>query len=463
MNAQLLQELKEILGEKAVLSGDSLNDRYEHIWQMHQKLKAFALVLPQSTEELSRIMKLCHLHKQQVVIHGGLTNLVGSTRTQEHELVISLERMNKIEEIDTQGRTMRVQAGVILQNIHEAAAAKDLLFPLNFGAKGSAQIGGVVSTNAGGLRVFRFGMTRQLILGLEAVLADGTIVSSLKSIIKDNSAYDIKHLFIGSEGSLGIVTRVVLRLIERPRSRCSAFVGIESYGKVLEVLKYIDKNSSGKLSGYELIWNTSFRALTGEHTQVRAPLPYDYKYYVLLELLGSDQEEDQRLLERLLEDALSAGLIQDAAIAFTQSDLMWFWKIREDVHSLVQLCTYDQHFDISLPLVHIGEYVRKTVDSLESVDQVEKAFAFGHIADGNIHFIVGKKDDSIELREIINEIVYSPLKDLNGSVSAEHGIGEDKKAWLHLCRSEAEIGVMKKLKRSLDPFNLLNRGKVLDM
>ena len=217
-----VNELIQHLGVDQVLVGTSLSERYEHIWRMDQSLKAKALVLPRSTEEVSSIMKICHQYDQQVSIFGGLTNLTGATEVSTQEVVISLEKLNKIIDIDEQARTMTVETGVILESIQNAASDKDLLFPLNFGAKGSAQIGGIISTNAGGLRVLRFGMTRHLVLGLEVVLADGTILSSLKKIIKDNAGYDLKQLFIGSEGTLGIVTKAVLRLHELPKSRVSA-------------------------------------------------------------------------------------------------------------------------------------------------------------------------------------------------------------------------------------------------
>jgi len=228
----MINKLRAQLGPDKVLTDQDVHERYAHIWTMDQPLQAKAVILPRTTADVSTALKICHAHQQAVVVHGGLTNLVGGTQTQGHEVVIALEKMNQIEEVDSQSRTMTVQSGVILEYIHQAAEAADLLFPLSFGAKGSAQIGGVISANAGGLRVFRYGVTRQLVLGIEAVLADGTVINSLKKIIKDNSAYDLKQLFIGSEGTLGIITRAVLKLVEAPRSRTSAYVGINDYNKV---------------------------------------------------------------------------------------------------------------------------------------------------------------------------------------------------------------------------------------
>lgn len=460
---EILSLLKEALGNDKVLSGAAVEERYYHIWKMDIPLNAKAVVLPRSTEDVAQTLKICHAHNQAVVVHGGLTNLVGSTETRGDEVVIAMERLNQIEEVDEKGRTITVQAGVILENIQNAAQEKDLLFPLNFGAKGSAQIGGVISTNAGGLRVFRFGMTRNLVLGLEAVLADGTIISSLKKIIKDNSAYDLKQLFVGSEGTLGIITKAVLKLVEAPRSRNSAFVGINAYEQVVDFLKYMDKGLAGMLSGFELIWKPTFEVLTGPHSSVKPPLPYHYKYYVLIESLGSHQERDQQMMQDLIEQALVEGKIEDAVLAQSQSDLNWFWTIREDVHVMVSQCNNDQHFDISMPTPKIGTYVEEVLVQLYRVAAVEKVFAFGHIADGNVHFVVGKENDSQALINKVNAIIYGPLKALKGSVSAEHGIGLHKKAYLELCRTEEEITMMKTLKKALDPKGILNPEKVLDL
>ncbi len=459
----MVEKLIEVLGKDKVLIGSQLEARYHHIWKMDQPLKVKALLLPRSTEDVSAAMKLCDEHRQPVSIFGGLTNLTGATEVGEEEVVISLEKLNNIIELDAQSRTMTVESGVILESIQAAAAEKDLLFPLNFGAKGSAQIGGIISTNAGGLRVLRYGMTRNLVLGIEAVMADGTIVSGLKKIIKDNTGYDLKQLFIGSEGTLGIVTKAVLRLTESPKSRSSAFVGIDGYEQVIRLLKHLDGGLAGMLSGFELIWSSCYKAMTSPPALMKPPLPYDYEYYVLVESLGSDQENDRSVLETLLEQALEEGMIADAAIAYTQADLSWFWTIREDVHAFISLYEHQQHFDISLPIPLIGETIQETIHQLEQLSGVIRAFAFGHVADGNIHIIVGKENMDADLTSAINDIVYGPLKEIGGSVSAEHGIGIHKKPYLQVSRSSAEINMMKTIKKALDPHNILNRGRILDL
>jgi FAD/FMN-containing dehydrogenase len=350
----MLNELKLALSDK-VIDGEAVKERYCHIWQMDKPLEAKAVVLPRSTSDVSIALKICHKYDQTVVVHGGLTNLVGSTDTSENDVVISLEKMNTIEEVDEKSRTMTVQSGVILENILNAAEEKSLFFPVTFGAKGSAQIGGLIATNAGGMRVLRYGMTRKQILGLEVVLANGTVVSSLKKIIKDNSGYDLKQLFIGSEGTLGIVTRAVIRLVEAPQSRNSAFVGLDSYEQVIDFLKFMDTGLSGTLSAFELLWDRNYIAMTSSPSPLKPPLPYGYKFYVLVESLGGNQGKDQETLEQLLETALDQGLILDATMAQTNQNFELFWKIREEVDILVDRCKFDQHFDISIPIPLIGD------------------------------------------------------------------------------------------------------------
>ncbi|RNC87322.1 MAG: FAD-binding oxidoreductase [Winogradskyella sp.] len=459
----LINSFLNILKPEQVLIGDGLSSRYHHIWAMDEPLNAQAMLLPETTHQISEIMKICNETETPVIVFGGLTNLVGSTETSGNEIVISMERMNAIETPDILSRTITVGAGAILENVQQAVSEIGLLFPLNYGAKGSAQIGGAISTNAGGLQVIRYGMTRNLVLGLEVVLADGTILSSLKKIIKDNSAYDLKHLFIGSEGTLGIVTKAVLKLVESPKSRVSAFVGINDFNKVVSFMRHVDQGLAGTLSSYELIWKDTFITLTQDQSVERSPLPYDYNYYVLLEGLGSDLEQDKMRLEHLLEEALHQEIIEDAVFATTDKDLNWFWHIRENVDALVTVCDYDQHFDISLPINAIGDTISEITSKLSKIKGVTHIFPFGHVGDGNIHYIIGKENNSDELRKAINAVVYEPLLDLGGSVSAEHGIGLHKKEYLSLCRTQEEIFTMKQLKKTLDPKNILNRGKVLDI
>ena len=462
IGSHIISSFASQLDNDRVLTGDLLSDRYDHIWKMDEGTNAQVVLLPKSTEEISNVLKICNREKIPVVIQGGLTNLVGSTETFKNDVVISLEKMNNIIELDEESRALTVEAGVILERIQNVTKEKGLLFPLNFGAKGSAQIGGIISTNAGGLRVLRYGMTRQLILGLEVVLADGTVLSNLKKIVKDNSGYDLKQLFIGAEGTLGVVTKAVLKLQELPTSRCSAMIGFNDYSKVIQFLKLADKDLAGTLSGYELIWKDTYQVLTSPPSLLKAPMSYDYDFYVLIESMGSDQEVDQDAMQSLLEKAMEKELIEDAMLAGSESDLNWFWNIREDVGIIDSKFPYSQHYDVSIPIPSIDNYVSKVREKLMLDLEIADAYPFGHVADGNIHFIIGKPDNTPILKEAIDDIVYTPLDKLNGSVSAEHGIGLHKKSRLHISKSESEIAIMKALKKTLDPHNILGAGRIFD-
>ncbi|RPG66701.1 MAG: FAD-binding oxidoreductase, partial [Flavobacteriaceae bacterium TMED121] len=283
----MINKLEKIVGRDSILSNGKEKLRFDHIWKTDIPTNAFAVIFPKSTQQISEIMKLCYENNQKVVIQGGLTNLVGSTITRKNDLVISLDKMNQIEEIDEKSRTITVQSGVILEDAISSVNEKNLMLPLNFGAKGSAQIGGIVSTNAGGLRVLRFGMTRNLILGIEAVLSNGEIISSMKKITKDNSGYDIKQLFIGSEGTLGIISKVIFKLEEKPSSRFSALAGLTNYENVINFLKFMQKGLSGSLSGFELIWGETYKAMKDSSLEYSSLLDINFPYYVIIELLGS--------------------------------------------------------------------------------------------------------------------------------------------------------------------------------
>ncbi|WP_397363875.1 FAD-binding oxidoreductase [Olleya sp. R77988] len=454
-------KLKLVLGDEKVLTDKQLESRYNHIWTMNTALKAKAYVLPSTTEEVAIICETCYKYKQPMVVFGGLTNLVGGTETNGDEVVISMEKMNKVVSLDHAGRTMTVQSGIILEEIQNLAKENDLFFPLSFGAKGSCQIGGCISTNAGGIRVLKYGMTRQLVLGLEVVLPNGEVISSLKQMLKDNSGYDLKQLFIGAEGTLGIVTTAVLKLEEIPVSRNSVFLAFSQFEKIIRFLKLVKKGLGGQLSAFEFIERSAYETLTNNESMWKPPISHGYNYYILIETTGGHKEKDAALLEELLENTMIEDqLFEDAVFAYKHSDLEWFWNIREDVSILANIYKYDQHFDVSLPLVHMQDYITQVKQELESIAEVDECFVFGHLADGNMHFIVGKSSNSVVLKNEINEIVYSSLKHWGGSISAEHGIGLHKKNYLSYCREESEIELMRTLKKTFDPEHLLNTSKI---
>lgn len=455
----IIAHLRSCFDKDMVLTGNELNGRFAHIWRTEVQLEAKAILFPRSTDDVAAICKICTAYDQSIVVHGGLTGLVGGTLSDNSDIVISMEKMDVIEEIDPLCRTMTVQAGCILSSIHDAADFHNLFFPLNFGAKGSAQIGGCVATNAGGLRVKRFGMTRNLIIGLEVVLADGTIINGIKKIIKDNAGYNLNQLFIGSEGTLGIVTRATLRLEEKLINRKSVFVGLAHFKDAIHLLRFCDAKFSGLLSAFEVIWANTFDALS---VGLKSPFSGSHNYYVLLEVLDNHILDFEKYTQDIFAEVCEKNIAQDVVFANTAHDQELFWGIRENVEALNALSPYQQHFDISVPIDKMAEYSERVSDQLSKVNGVMHSFCFGHMADGNLHFLVGKNTSENALKSLINEIVYNPLNDLGGSVSAEHGIGLEKKASLGISRSKSEIALMRKIKQALDPKYLLNPGKIID-
>lgn len=454
----VFSELKSFLGEAGVLEGERAKEAAHSNWSRLGMPRA--IVRPSSTAEVSRILQLCDGASQPVVPWGGKTGLVEGANA-EDVLALSLERMNRIEDIDPAGGTMTVEAGCILQNIQEGADAHGLFFPLDLGARGSATIGGNISTNAGGNRVIRYGMTREMVLGLEAVLADGTIVSSLNRLLKNNAGYDLKQLFIGSEGTLGIVTRAVLRLRPKPGSTAVALAAVDSFSALPRLLRYMERGLSGGLSAFEVMWEDFYRLVTTLPAKGRAPIAYGHPYYVLIEHLGSDEANDLALFERVLGGALEDGTISDAVIAKSQAERGAIWSLRDDVAQCMRNAPIFT-FDVSLPIVEMEAYVDDVRSRLFGRwGQKMSLMVFGHLGDCNLHLIIGVGDSGA--RHAVEGIIYGALEGRAGSVSAEHGIGLEKREYLPLSRSETEIGVMKQLKHALDPKNILNPGKVFEV
>lgn len=450
----LIDELIQALGQSQVILGDEIGQRATSYWNQ-SPTTARALLKPRSTEEVSAALRICHAHKQPVVTQGGLTGVVEGAVASTEEVIISLEKMNTIESVDTQGNTATVQAGVVLEVLQQTVLDKNLLFPLDLGARGSCTIGGNIATNAGGINVLRYGMMRNLVLGLEAVTADGTVISSMNQMLKNNAGYDIKQLFIGSEGTLGIVTRAVLKLFPRPVSCNSAMVAMESFAAVADLLNLLQRDLAGTLSAYEVMWGDYFQGVTGEDGH-RAPLDRDYAFYVMIEAEGADPEADQARFEALLESALTKGTIVDAVIPKSEAERRALWDIRENFEPILPGYLYD----VSLPIGEMDAYIQQVMAGVTARWPDSRCHALGHIADGNLHLFVNPGIEG-NLHAESDELVYGPLQGLSGSVSAEHGIGIEKLKWLAHSRSEDEIAVMHTLKQSLDPTGILSPGRVL--
>ncbi|MDA0791992.1 MAG: FAD-binding oxidoreductase [Proteobacteria bacterium] len=454
----ITDELIAALGTDAVLTGDDVSSRPISFWRPHQRLTARALVRPSTTEQLAAALKLCNDARQTVVTHGGLTGLVEGEQTTSDDIVISLERMTRIEEINPTDRTMIVQAGAILQTIQEAAEAQGMMFPLDLGGRGSCTIGGNIATNAGGNRVVRYGMTRDMVLGLEAVLPDGTIVSSMNQMVKNNAGYDLKHLFIGSEGSLGIITRAVLRLRELPATRNTLLVAAPEFSLLPRLLKKLDSDLGGTVSAFEVMWNDFYRLVSTPPAKTAPPMSQEYPYYALIETLGATEESMQASLEAALEE----GLIVDAVVAQSEAQRLQLWAMRDDVEQIAQYAP-TVAFDVSLRISMMESYVEEVASRVKQTYPDAALFIFGHMGDGNLHIVVGPGVKGKEVRKKVEACVYEPLAEISGSVSAEHGIGLEKKPYLNLSRSEIEINLMRTIKKTLDPRGILNPGKIFDM
>jgi FAD/FMN-containing dehydrogenase len=448
----------------AVLVGADLPVRHTNDWSPQPPVRPLAVVRPTDTEGVALAMKICHAGGVPVVPQGGLTGLCGGARPTVDAVALSLERMSGVEEIDPAAGTMTVLAGTPLELVQRAADEAGFFFPLDLGSRGSCAIGGNLSTNAGGNRVLRYGMARELTLGLEVVLPDGTVMSSLNKMLKNNAGYDLKHLFIGSEGTLGIITRAVLRMHPKPACTMVAMCALRDYAGVLELLAAARRGLGPMLSAFEVMWPDYWEVATRKVAGVRDPFaanPTPCGAYVLVEALGSDPAFDVPRFQAWLERLLEAGTIPDAVLAQSLGDAAALWGVRDACSEFQQALGPHLPFDVGLPAAGMDDYARRCRNALEARLPGCKSIFYGHIADGNLHLIAYLPGASEQPKQAIEEVVYGLVREYHGSVSAEHGIGTLKKPWLGHARSAEEIALMRKLKNALDPRGILNPGKVV--
>ena len=456
----ILSDIKNIVGNEGILSDHEVANRSAGFWSSGP-MRAKALVRPSSTQEVSQVLALCNEQGQTVVVVGGATGLAGAHITKTTDIALSLERMQKIGLLNEAARYISVEAGAVLQSVQDAVAEKNFMLGVDLGARGSCTIGGNIATNAGGNRVVRYGMMRDQVLGLEVVLADGTVVSSMNRLVKNNTGYDLRQLFIGAEGTLGIVTNAVLKLHDAPKQTGTALLCIPSWDAVLETFRYVNRAMEGRLVAFEVMWKNFFDFNTGKHAKVKRPLDTEAPYYVILETFGFLEKRESNELEDLMISLYEKGWVVDGLITKSEKERRLIWDIRENFDAELSVYGHTLSYDISLPQNNLESFTDEVIRAISKRWPEAVVFAFGHLGDGNLHYSVANVAG--ELKAEVDQIIYGLLEGLHGSISAEHGIGIEKKLWLHISRTQEEIAMMRRLKKSFDPKNIMNPGKIFDM
>ena len=448
-----LAVLSRVLDESTLLTGDRMPGKARSDASLSGRHLPIAYVRPTTIEQISATLRICNEHRIPVVVQGGMTGLAGGANPIENSLALSLDRFSGAEEIDTAAGTMTLKAGTVLEVAQRAAEEAGFLLPIDLGSRGSCQIGGNIATNAGGIRVIRHGVTRDNVLGLEAVLADGTVISSLNRLRKNNTGYDLKHLFIGSEGTLGVITRAVIRLQPLPVGKATALIALSKFENTVELLARAQASLIG-LTAFEIMWGSYFSfSSQGEGLTL---FDRAHPFAVIIEQSGAPNNE---ALETFLGTMFEEGLIEDALIAQSEKESRQFWAVREGT-------AYDrlQHlinFDVSITVGRLGDFAEACESALRARYPDAHVAFFGHMGDSNLHIAVsvGASDEST--LHAVDEITYGVVRDFSGSISAEHGIGVLKRDFLHYSRSPEELALMRAIKQTLDPNNILNPGKVL--
>ena len=462
------ERLRAIVGERGLVA-EAERGPYEIDWREAYHGRAAAVVKPASTDEVARVVALLAQAGVAIVPQGGNTSLCGASvpDASGRQVVVNLSRMNRVRAVDRENNTMTVEAGCVLAHLQQVAEQHERLFPLSLGAEGSCEIGGNLSTNAGGTGVLRYGNTRELVLGLEVVLPDGRVWDGLRGLRKDNTGYDLKHLFVGAEGTLGIITAAVLKLFPKPRSQSTAFVAVEDPAASVRLLSFLRSRCGERITGFELLARICLELVVRHIPGSRDPLPAASPWYVLVEL--SDSTEGGAL-DALLEEALGAaaeeGLVQDAVLAASQAQRQALWKLRENVAEAQKVEGVSIKHDVSVPVSRVPELIEQASAKLAARFPDIRIVAFGHVGDGNIHYNCSRSERQdarrfMEQAPEVNHIVYEVVRALNGSISAEHGLGVLKREEITHYKGALELDLMRAIKRTLDPQGLMNPGKVL--
>ncbi len=464
-----IKQVEAVVGAAGIVRDPELLDAYLSDWRNAYRGEAALVVRPASTEEVAAVVRLCHQHQVALVPQGGNTGLCGGSIPDASgtQVVLSLTRMTRIREVDPANETITVEAGVILRNLQEAAAEAGRLFPLSLGAEGSCTLGGNLATNAGGTAVLRYGNMRDLTLGLEVVLPDGRIWNGLRGLRKDNTGYDLKHLFIGSEGTLGVITAAVLKLYPAVRSVTTAWVALPSVQAAVELIGLIRGLCGDRLTGFELMSRQSVEFVLRHVAGCSDPFAEAHPWYVLIEL--SDTQSDaplNDLLEAGIGEALEREWVADAVLASSEAQVAALWAMREGISEAQNHEGPSLKHDISVPVSCIPEFIETTDRRLLERFPGVRIVAYGHMGDGNLHYNISKPvgtDGEVfkAQQEAVMEVIYDATTALQGSISAEHGLGQAKRAAARHYKHPLELELMRALKMTFDPKGIMNPGKVL--
>ncbi len=456
---ELHDALASALGVNGVTSDAGVAQAHSGDWSEAARHAPGLVVRPRTPEQVALALRVLSRFQQRVVVQGGLTGLAGGATPQPGEVALSLAQLNRIEDFDRVGGTITVQAGVILEQVQAHVEAQGWFFPLDLGARGSCQLGGNAATNAGGNRVIRYGTMRERVLGIEVVLADGRVLRMLNRVTKNTTGPDLKHLFIGSEGTLGVITRLVLKLSPKPHAGSAALCAVDSFDAAAGLLHELQA-CLPSLSAFELMWDDFMRA-SCEMGGLKAPFAAPHPLYVLVETMGASAEEERSRLEAVLGRALDRALIKDAIVAQSMGDAQRLWQYRETVGEMLSRMKPHAAFDVGIPMANMDRFVRSVRAMLEQHFPDRRHLFFGHLGDGNLHLLSGPHE-SPEALHAVEDLVYRAVAEAGGCISAEHGIGVVKKEFLPLSRSDEELDVMRDLKSLFDPSHLLNAGRIVD-
>ena len=468
LSAEFIHSIEQVVGAAGVVRDPALMASYLTDWRNAYQGQAALVVRPATTEEVAAVVRLCHEARVALVPQGGNTGLCGGSipDASGSQVVLSLTRMKRIREIDLANETITVEAGVILQHLQEAASQAGRLFPLSLGAEGSCTVGGNLATNAGGTAVLRYGNMRELTLGLEVVLPDGRIWNGLRGLRKDNTGYDLKHLFIGSEGSLGIITAAVLKLFPATHSTATAWVALPSSQAAVDLIGHVRSLCADRLTGFEMMSRQSLDFVLDHVAGCTDPLESKHPWYALIELRDTVSDAPlAALLENGLAHAFERGWVIDAVLAGSQAQAAALWALREGISEAQNHEGPSLKHDISVPVSRIPEFIERTDKALQQHFPGVRIVSYGHMGDGNLHYNiskpVGDEDASFKAREhAIMQVIYRMTSTFNGSISAEHGLGQAKPDAAVRFKDPLEMELMRAIKRTLDPAGLMNPGKV---